>query len=73
MCLLLWNLNDVCSMWGFLECRVYEVDWPSRVIAETDSFVVLDKPAGVSVGYSKLITMLTHRCLWVQPLSLCSY
>uniref|UniRef100_A0A7I4DQ79 Pseudouridine synthase RsuA/RluA-like domain-containing protein n=1 Tax=Physcomitrium patens TaxID=3218 RepID=A0A7I4DQ79_PHYPA len=30
--------------------RVYEVDWLSRVIAETDSFVVVDKPAGVSVG-----------------------
>lgn len=56
--------SECCVLYvEFLECRVYEVDWPSRVIAETDSFVVLDKPAGVSVGYSKLITMLTHRCL----------
>ena len=56
--------SEFCVLYvEFLECRVYEVDWPSRVIAETDSFVVLDKPAGVSVGYSKLITMLTHRCL----------
>ncbi|KAG0587660.1 hypothetical protein KC19_2G181400 [Ceratodon purpureus] len=30
--------------------RVYEVDWKSRIIAETDAFVVVDKPAGVSVG-----------------------
>ncbi|KAH8957014.1 hypothetical protein BDL97_07G070700 [Sphagnum fallax] len=30
--------------------RVYEIDWLSRIIAETDSYVVLDKPAGVSVG-----------------------
>lgn len=56
--------SEFCVLYvEFLECRVYEVDWPSRVIAETDSFVVLDKPAGVSVGYSKLITMRTHRCL----------
>ncbi|KAG0626915.1 hypothetical protein M758_2G161300 [Ceratodon purpureus] len=30
--------------------RVYEVDWKSRIIAETDAFVVVDKPAGVSVS-----------------------
>jgi len=30
--------------------RVYEIDWKSRIIAETDAFVVVDKPAGVSVG-----------------------
>lgn len=30
--------------------RCYEVDWLSRVIAETESYVVLDKPVGTSVG-----------------------
>ncbi|KAH9311221.1 hypothetical protein KI387_026256 [Taxus chinensis] len=30
--------------------RCYEVDWSSRVIAETESYVVLEKPAGTSVG-----------------------
>lgn len=30
--------------------RCYEVDWKSRVIAQTESYVVLDKPAGVPVG-----------------------
>lgn len=32
--------------------RCYEVDWKSRIIAVTDSFVVLDKPAATSVGGS---------------------
>ncbi|XP_024522388.1 RNA pseudouridine synthase 6, chloroplastic isoform X2 [Selaginella moellendorffii] len=32
--------------------RCYEVDWKSRILAENDLFVVLDKPAGVSVGGS---------------------
>lgn len=31
-------------------CRVYEVDWKSRIVAETDAYVVVDKPAGVSVS-----------------------
>ncbi|KAL5578886.1 hypothetical protein UlMin_011328 [Ulmus minor] len=30
--------------------RCYEIDWKSRVLAVTESFVVLDKPAGTSVG-----------------------
>nr|GEU61711.1 RNA pseudouridine synthase 6, chloroplastic-like [Tanacetum cinerariifolium] len=30
--------------------RCYEVDWRSRIIAVTESYVVLDKPAGTSVG-----------------------
>lgn len=30
--------------------RCYEIDWKSRVIAVADSYVVLDKPAGTSVG-----------------------
>ncbi|KAJ7516872.1 hypothetical protein O6H91_21G002400 [Diphasiastrum complanatum] len=30
--------------------RCYEVDWLSRIIAETESYVILDKPAGVGVG-----------------------
>ncbi|CAN0852378.1 RNA pseudouridine synthase 6, chloroplastic [Linum grandiflorum] len=30
--------------------RCYEVDWKSRIIAVADSYVVLDKPAGTSVG-----------------------
>ncbi|XP_010538760.1 PREDICTED: RNA pseudouridine synthase 6, chloroplastic isoform X2 [Tarenaya hassleriana] len=30
--------------------RCYEIDWKSRVIAVTDSYVILDKPAGTSVG-----------------------
>lgn len=30
--------------------RCYEVDWKSRIIAVTDLYVVLDKPAGTSVG-----------------------
>lgn len=30
--------------------RCYEIDWKSRIIAVTDSYVVLDKPAGIAVG-----------------------
>lgn len=30
--------------------RCYEVNWRSRIIAITDDYVVLDKPAGTSVG-----------------------
>ncbi|MED6143887.1 hypothetical protein PIB30_009959 [Stylosanthes scabra] len=30
--------------------RCYEIDWRSRIIAVEDSYVVLDKPAGISVG-----------------------
>lgn len=30
--------------------RCYEVDWRSRVIAQTEAYLVLDKPAGVPVG-----------------------
>ncbi|XP_072976476.1 RNA pseudouridine synthase 6, chloroplastic isoform X1 [Typha angustifolia] len=30
--------------------RCYEVDWKSRIIAVTDSYVVIDKPAATSVG-----------------------
>ncbi|PWA76183.1 pseudouridine synthase family protein [Artemisia annua] len=30
--------------------RCYEVDWRSRIIAVTESYVILDKPAGTSVG-----------------------
>ncbi|XP_057536739.1 RNA pseudouridine synthase 6, chloroplastic isoform X2 [Amaranthus tricolor] len=30
--------------------RCYEIDWQSRIIAVTESYVVLDKPAGTSVG-----------------------
>ncbi|CAO2842579.1 unnamed protein product [Amaranthus hypochondriacus] len=30
--------------------RCYEVDWKSRIVAITESYVVVDKPAGVSVG-----------------------
>ncbi|CAM8940226.1 unnamed protein product [Rhodiola kirilowii] len=30
--------------------RCYEIDWKSRVIAVTESYAVLDKPAGTSVG-----------------------
>lgn len=30
--------------------RCYEIDWKSRVIAVADSYIVLDKPAGTSVG-----------------------
>ncbi|KAL4201087.1 hypothetical protein AMTRI_Chr02g214360 [Amborella trichopoda] len=30
--------------------RCYEIDWRSRVIAETESYVVLDKPAATTVG-----------------------
>ncbi|PIA27524.1 hypothetical protein AQUCO_07700061v1 [Aquilegia coerulea] len=30
--------------------RCYEIDWKSRIIAVEESFVVLDKPAGTSVG-----------------------
>jgi len=29
--------------------RCYEIDWKSRIIAITESYVVLDKPAGTSV------------------------
>ncbi|CAN6552794.1 unnamed protein product [Malus baccata var. baccata] len=28
----------------------YEIDWKSRIVAVTDDFVVLDKPAGTTVG-----------------------
>ncbi|GAB4830905.1 hypothetical protein Ancab_004933 [Ancistrocladus abbreviatus] len=30
--------------------RCYEIDWGSRIIAVADSYVVLNKPAGISVG-----------------------
>ncbi|KAL3680192.1 hypothetical protein R1sor_023148 [Riccia sorocarpa] len=30
--------------------RCYETNWRQRILAETESFVVLDKPAGVPVG-----------------------
>ncbi|KAL8151198.1 hypothetical protein V2J09_021006 [Rumex salicifolius] len=30
--------------------RCYEIDWKSRILAVTESYVVLDKPAGTSVG-----------------------
>ncbi|KAL5972724.1 hypothetical protein ACLOJK_039529 [Asimina triloba] len=30
--------------------KCYEIDWKSRIIAITESYVVLDKPAGTSVG-----------------------
>ncbi|WOL00554.1 hypothetical protein Cni_G09267 [Canna indica] len=30
--------------------RCYEIDWKSRIIAVTDTYVVLDKPAATSVG-----------------------
>ncbi|XP_050208683.1 RNA pseudouridine synthase 6, chloroplastic-like [Mercurialis annua] len=30
--------------------RCYEIDWRSRIIAMTESYVVLDKPAGTTVG-----------------------
>ncbi|KAM4101859.1 hypothetical protein ACJW30_05G177900 [Castanea mollissima] len=30
--------------------RCYEIDWKSRIIAVSESYVVLDKPAGTSVG-----------------------
>ncbi|KAM1005118.1 hypothetical protein ACFX2I_005213 [Malus domestica] len=30
--------------------RCYEIDWKSRIVAVTDDFVVLDKPAGTTVG-----------------------
>ncbi|XP_060675236.1 RNA pseudouridine synthase 6, chloroplastic [Ziziphus jujuba] len=30
--------------------RCYEIDWKSRIIAVTESYVVLDKPSGTSVG-----------------------
>ncbi|KAJ8761892.1 hypothetical protein K2173_005603 [Erythroxylum novogranatense] len=30
--------------------RCYDIDWKSRIIAVTESYVVLDKPAGTSVG-----------------------
>ncbi|KAI5074552.1 hypothetical protein GOP47_0010513 [Adiantum capillus-veneris] len=32
--------------------RCYEIDWKSRIIAHMESYVVLDKPAGVPVGHS---------------------
>ncbi|XP_068644374.1 RNA pseudouridine synthase 6, chloroplastic [Aristolochia californica] len=30
--------------------RCYEIDWKSRIIAVTETYVVLDKPSGTSVG-----------------------
>ncbi|XP_057433808.1 RNA pseudouridine synthase 6, chloroplastic-like isoform X1 [Lotus japonicus] len=33
--------------------RCYEIDWRSRVIAVAESYVVLDKPAGTSVGETR--------------------
>ncbi|KAH9615575.1 hypothetical protein KSS87_003652 [Heliosperma pusillum] len=30
--------------------RCYEIDWKSRILAVSDSYVVLDKPSGTSVG-----------------------
>jgi hypothetical protein len=31
--------------------RCYDIDWKSRIIHVTESFVVLDKPAGTSVWH----------------------
>lgn len=35
--------------------RCYDIDWKSRIIAVTDDYVVLDKPAGTSVSTKDLI------------------
>lgn len=44
--------------------RCYEIDWKSRIIAVTKSYVVLDKPAGTSVRNSWNASQLhTPMCL----------
>ncbi|KAH7434755.1 hypothetical protein KP509_06G033200 [Ceratopteris richardii] len=56
--------------------RCYEIDWKSRVVAQTDAYVVLDKPAGVPVGHSldnyvECCAVFTSRALGLQePLRL---
>ena len=39
--------------------RCYDVDWKSRVIAQTETYVVLDKPAGIPV--CAMSTMMVSR------------
>lgn len=58
-----WNTSvDWCLLW-FLTSnikylrilfRCYDIDWNSRIIAVTESHVVLDKPAGTSVCNSSI-------------------
>ena len=35
--------------------RCYEIDWRSRIIAVAESYVVLDKPAGISVCNQSIV------------------
>lgn len=42
--------------------RCYEIDWKSRIIAVTESYVVLDKPAGTSVSNLLLLLLLLTSC-----------
>ncbi|CAI9270182.1 unnamed protein product [Lactuca saligna] len=50
--------SSVLRAWTYLRVHVrpkrfprcYEIDWKSRIIAVTESYVVLNKPAGTSVG-----------------------
>ncbi|KAL5197859.1 hypothetical protein ABZP36_001371 [Zizania latifolia] len=51
--------------------RCYEIDWKSRVIAVTDNYVVLDKPAATSVGgatdnIEESCTVFTSRALGLE-------
>ncbi|MCO5579362.1 hypothetical protein L7F22_033217 [Adiantum nelumboides] len=54
------NINEGIEAGSYLRVHVhlkrfprcYKIDWKSRIIAHTESYVVLDKPAGVPVGHS---------------------
>lgn len=54
--------------------RCYEIDWRSRIIAVSESYVVLDKPAGTSVGGTtdnieeSCATFATHALGFAEPL-----
>lgn len=54
--------------------RCYEIDWRSRIIAVSDSYVILDKPAGIAVGGTtdnieeSCVTFATRALGFTEPL-----
>lgn len=50
------------NVWILLRC--YEIDWKSRIIAVTESYVVLDKPAGTSVSQWSIHSLKDVDAAW---------
>ncbi|KAL3519494.1 hypothetical protein ACH5RR_017643 [Cinchona calisaya] len=42
--------DELVEAGTYLRVHCYEIDWRSRIVAMTESYVILDKPAGTSVG-----------------------